>query len=253
MNIDNNLMKAAFAGIIFVLTLLSGAYPFRRKRSEQGTFDFPRGESLACGVFLGAALLHMLNDAALSFQLKNITYPLAYLLAGALFLIFLWFEHLGREIYAHRHKDQTIFLWIASIMLSIHSFLSGAALGLSNSASLSTILFIAIIAHKWAESFAIAVLLNKVKASHMSRWIAFSIFAVMTPVGVFTGGILSLSISEQSLMLPIFSSLAAGTFLYLGTLHGLDKGVLVRQCCNLRNFSYVIIGFSIMAVVAIYN
>jgi hypothetical protein len=39
----------------------------------------------------------------------------------------------------------------------------------------------------------------------------------------------------------------------LGTLHGLERCVMVERCCNLRDFSFVIIGFLLMASVAMYT
>jgi len=55
------------------------------------------------------------------------------------------------------------------------------------------------------------------------------------------------------LLTPIFSALAAGTFIYLGTLHGLANGMLVARCCELRSFSLVVLGYVIMAVVAVWT
>ncbi len=251
--IDTAIFKLLAALATFILTITAGLYPFRKKASQLKGFDFPQGESLACGVFLGAALLHMLHEAAGDFQARNIHYPLAYLLSGALFLAFLWLEHFGRELYAHRKQKPQHLVWLWMLMLSMHSFLSGTALGLSGNYSLSLVLFVAIIAHKWAEAFAFSIIINKEDIVASRAKLIFFIFALMTPLGILVGGSLTTIMSSQSLLLPIFSSLAAGTFLYLGTLHGLDKGVLVKQCCNLRNFTYVILGFLIMAVVALYT
>ena len=75
----------------------------------------------------------------------------------------------------------------------------------------------------------------------------------MTPLGIYFGDVISTSLAEHTLIQPIFSSIAAGTFLYLGTLHGLSRSFMIEKCCNLKNFTYVIIGFSLMAVVAIWT
>lgn len=246
-------LKSLFAFLILIVTVLAAVYPFQKKLKTGKGYDFPSGESLACGVFLGAALLHMLNESALSLTQQGFHYPWAYLLAGSLFLIFLWLEHLGKEFYVHAKKESPYFVLIAVVMLSIHSFLAGAALGLSDEYSVTVMLFVAIIAHKWAEAFALAVHINKSSLSKKSVYVCFSIFAMMAPLGIFLGAGSMSYLPSHSLFPPIFTSLAAGTFLYLGTLHGLDKGVLVKQCCNLKHFSFVIIGFSIMAVIAIYT
>lgn len=251
--VDTVVMKLLAAVTIFVMTIVSGFYPFRQKASNIKGFDFPQGESLACGVFLGAALLHMLHEAAGDFQARGIHYPMAYLLAGAVFLVFLWLEHYGRELYTHRQQKPLHLVWLWMLMLSTHSFLAGTALGLSGYYSLSLVLFVAIVAHKWAEAFAFSIIINKEDISPRCAKLVFLVFALMSPLGIFVGSSLITVMSPNTLLQPVFSSLAAGTFLYLGTLHGLDKGVLIKQCCNLRNYSYVILGFLIMALVAIYH
>ena len=58
----------------------------------------------------------------------------------------------------NRSQNQSLFIAITStLMLSIHSFFTGAALGISGSLSLTIILFFAIIGHKWAASFSLPV------------------------------------------------------------------------------------------------
>jgi zinc transporter ZupT len=246
-------IKLSFAVAILAMTVISGWYPFsKRLRSKRG-FDFPIGESFATGIFLGAGLLHLLPDASVLFTSYGYQYPTSYAIAGSTFLAFLWFEHLGREIYHHRQENNPAFSIIALIMLSIHSLFAGTALGLSDSYSIVVMLFFAIIAHKWAASFAIAVHLNKSSLDPKYAIIYFLIFAMMTPIGILVGTLLNNKVTDQSLFAPIFSALAAGTFLYLGTLHGLERGVMVKRCCNLRDFSFVIIGFTIMAIVAAYG
>ena len=81
----------------------------------------------------------------------------------------------------------------------------------------------------------------------------FVIFALMLPLGVIFGSFSSEYLGNYPLIEPIFSGLAAGTFLYLGTLHGLERAVLVKDCCKLKTFSFVIVGFALMAVVAIWT
>ena len=81
---------------------------------------------------------------------------------------------------------------------------------------------------------------------------SFLIFAAMTPLGIFIGWYFGRGVETNSLIDPILIAVSAGTFLYLGTLHGLERCVMVERCCNLRDFSFVIIGFLLMASVASY-
>lgn len=244
--------KLTSALLIFFVALLAGIYPFiRRFRSHQaGTF--PIGESLAAGIFLGAGLIHMLGGAAQAFAIRGVTYPLPSLLAGIVFLVLLFFEHIGQEIYTPNSGTTGGFAILSVIMLSIHSFLMGAALGLSHSISLALLVLLAIMAHKWATSFALAVQVNQSALAVRTGIVLFAIFVLMTPLGILSGVLVSQYLKSFPLAAPIFSALAAGTFLYLGTLHGLQQSVMVEKCCNLRHFYFVIAGFVLMAVLAVW-
>ena len=244
-------LKLFFSLSILAIILLAGWYPFK-KRLRDAHVDFPVGETLATGVFLGAALLHMMPEANAMFVKQGYNYPFAYIITGIVFLLFLWFEHLGKELYHHRDKTHPSFAIVAWLMLSIHSLVLGTALGFSHEYPLVIMLFLAIITHKWAESFAISVQLNKSSLSTSSSIIFFLLFALMTPLGIFIGYYMGHEITTTSLFDPILIATSAGTFLYLGTLHGLERCVMVERCCNLRDFSFVIIGFLLMASVAAY-
>lgn len=238
--------------LILLITVISGSYPFFKKIVSGGEQNFPISESLAAGVFLGASLIHMLGDASNAFYKASFHYPLAFLLVGIMFLFLLLLEHIGREMMV-RDGSSNAFAMLATLMLSIHAFLMGAALGLSASLSVAIVILLAIVAHKWAESFALAIQINKSAFSNKINMMLFLVFSVMTPLGILLGASATTALNYHPLLAPIFSSLAAGTFLYLGTLHGLEKATLIKQCCDLKRFFFVILGFSIMAVVAIFT
>ena len=258
---DATSLKIIFGISIFIVILIAGWYPFKKRISEDKHMDLPIGETLATGIFLGAALLHMLPESNNLFKTMGYHYPFAFIIAGAVFLIFLWFEHLGKELYHHHHNDEhhcnhnaehPAFALLAWSMLSIHSLMLGAALGLAHYNSMIIMLFLAIITHKWAESFAIAVQLNKSSMSTKKSMVFFILFSFMTPLGIYFGWYFGHGVETNSIFDPVLLAASAGTFLYLGTLHGLERCVMVKRCCNLRDFSFVIIGFLLMASVAIY-
>lgn len=251
--ITAGLLKLFFALIIFIVILAAGWLPFKRRAQDDGHVDFPIGETLATGIFLGAALMHMLPEANTLFIQHGMQYPYAFIITGAVFLFFLWFEHLGKELYHHQRSNHPAFAILAWGMLSIHSLMLGTALGLNHNNSMIMMLFLAIITHKWAESFAISMQLNKSSLSMPQAIAFFASFSCMTPLGIFIGWYFGHGVETQSIFDPILIAASAGTFLYLGTLHGLERCVLVERCCNLRDFSFVIIGFLLMAVVASYT
>ena len=246
------ILKLLFAVTILVVTWLAGWYPFRHKKKYSTHFELPVGETLATGVFLGAALLHMLPESHQLFHRLGYHFPFSYALVGLVFLAFLWLEHLGRELYEHRDATSPAFAILATVMMSVHSLILGSALGLTQYNSVIVMLFLAIIAHKWAESFAISVQLNKSSLTMRHSQALFLIFSLMTPIGIMIGSASGHHHHGDSLFDAILMSISAGTFLYLGTLHGLDRCVMVQRCCNLRYFSFVIIGFVLMGAVAVY-
>ena len=246
-------LKLFFALSISITILMAGWYPFKKRFRDGEHVDFPLGETLATGVFLGAALLHMLPESNNLFAHMNYRYPLAYLITGIVFLLFLWFEHLCKELYHHHETTHPAFAILAWVMLSIHSLVLGTALGFSSEYPMMIMLYLAIITHKWAESFAIAIQLNKSSLKTKNSLILFLLFMLMTPLGIYIGWYIEHGIEAQSVFAPILIATSAGTFLYLGTLHGLERCVMVQRCCNLRHFSFVIIGFLLMALVAAYG
>ena len=246
------LLKTLSIGLVLVAAIIGGAYPYYKKW-KTGTFEFPIGEALASGIFLGAGLLHMLGDAAKDFDHLHVSYPYPFLIAGITFLFFLSLEHIGREIFEHKGQNTKVFAFVTLIMLSIHSFLTGTALGLGESSSVVFIILIAILAHKSAASLALATQINKSQLKPKIGIGLFLIFALMTPLGIILGEVINSLLTKNVYLEPTFNAIAAGTFIYLGTLHGLSRSFMVKKCCNLKNFFFVLLGFSIMAIVAIWT
>jgi len=246
-------LKLISALLILSTTIVSGIYPFVKKLKTKRSYELPMAESLAAGIFLGAGLMHMLGDASQRFYALKFNYPIAFLLAGTTFLLLLLLEHIARALHEHRSSASNAFAILSVVMLSLHSFLAGAALGLSGSLSMTIIILFAILCHKWAASFALSIQINKSNLSLKYAIVLFLLFSFMAPLGIACGSTATQSLSQYPLLEPIFTSLAAGTFLYLGSLHGLEQAVLIKQCCNLKAFSFVIMGFMIMAVAAIWT
>ncbi len=218
-------LKIIFAVSIFIVILIAGWYPFKKRLKDDKHIDFPIGETLATGVFLGAALLHMLPESNTLFKEMGYNYPFAFIITGVVFLIFLWFEHLGKELYHHHDAEHPAFAILAWAMLSVHSLMLGAALGFTQYNSMIIMLFLAIITHKWAESLAIAIQLNKSSMSTRKSMVFFFFFSLMTPLGIYFGWYFGHGVETNSLFDPILIAASAGTFLYLGTLHGLERCV----------------------------
>jgi len=248
-----HLLSLKLLSILLILftVIIAGWYPFKRHLQGFKGRKFTGSEALAAGIFLGAAIMHMLPDAQIGFVTHHIQYPFAFLIAGISFLTLLLMEHVARENYQDIQMHRIACPLLATFILSVHSLLAGIVLGLAVSFALTVIILIAILGHKWAASFALAIELGD--SCFPLKWniILFGFFAVMTPLGVLIGMLfLHKGVTDQSLAVPIFNALAGGSFLYLGTLHGLDRASILHGCCDLKHYSLVVIGFLLMAVIA---
>ncbi len=262
--------------LILLAACIGFAIPIIKKRFKIGkTFDSL--ESVATGVFLGAALIHLIPDAISSFhdQKPNINYPVIMLIVGAVFILFLLIEH-SFAYYNHKKyhttlninnqeidiedekkltlsKTNTLILACSTTLaLTLHSFFAGAGLGLANTRGLAVIMLIAILSHKTVAALALTIELYKTKSKTWVKIFLFLIFALATPLGLILGYTVKINFDNQ-IITPILIAFSGGTFLFLGTLHGLSKSVLGSKCCKVWNFLWVIVGFSIMALVAIWT
>ncbi len=247
------LIKIAMTLAVVLVAYAAGGPVLRRAGGTESRL-FGTLEALAAGVFLGAGLIHMLGDADGEFSAAGLGYPWAFTIAGGMLLVLLWFEHWGRRVSEAAGRGGGRFMaLLATAMLGIHSFLVGGALGTSSEMAMTLIIFVAVLAHKWAASFALALELTRSALSPAARWRAFTLFAMLFVAGVAGGAVLMRFDRAAPLAEPLFSSLAAGTFLFFGTLHELDRAPLIAKSGRIGGFLAATAGFALMAVVAIWT
>ena len=99
------------------------------------------------------------------------------------------------------------------IALSVHSFFEGLACGLAMNLVSVLNICLAIGIHKSAAGSSLGISLVKTFPDDFKlvRWLVFT-FSIATPLGIAIGAILA---KEGEIYSIIFSSLAAGTFLYI--------------------------------------
>ena len=104
--------------------------------------------------------------------------------------------------------------FVLMIALSVHSVFEGLALGISDQESDVLNMALAILIHKGAASSSLGISLVKTFPDDfkLCRWLVFT-FSCATPLGVILGIILA---GQGTIYGIIFSSLAAGTFVYIG-------------------------------------
>ena len=241
-------LKIVAAIIIFFLTIFSGLLPIRFAKRHVHILCL--GDAFASGVFLSAALLHLLPDATEGFQALKYNYPLAQLILIATFIFLLILER-GVAFYGKQHNSNNITPWLLVLVLTIHSLVEGAAIGITCSTVSAAVIFFAIIAHKGSESFALATNLYRHLFSSRKITRILLLFSLMTPLGVLIASSISglLHTSSGCMSEPIFDAIAAGTFLYIGTEHMVEGSETYE---GIGQILALITGIALMAVVAIW-
>lgn len=242
--------KLIFAVAIFVIGFSSGLLPFKLIKQQARLLSL--GDAFASGVFLSAGLIHMLPDATNGFHtiLGQNSYPIAALICALVFVLLLLIERRALSFCKER-MQRCATPYILALVLSIHSVIAGAALGMNASIAGALIIFLAIIAHKGSAGFALATNLHRYNLSASTITKVILIFALATPLGILvaSGAETILHANSGYLAEAIFNACAAGTFLYLGTVHTMIEPKALERY---PEAIALVLGVAIMAVVAIW-
>ena len=243
---------------ILLIAFAGGYLPLFRPHRAREANGFPLGQAFAAGVFLALSLTIMLPSA---FQLlhkafPNVDYPLASVIAITAFLFLLGIEHLTSFIMAgaqddtHEALSSPVIPIIMTIMIAIPSFFLGTALGISETTA-ALLICIAIMAHKGSAGFALALKMVRSTLTRPQIFLLFSLFAFSTPLGIIVGEDVHQYLTGNTMMIVkgVILSLAAGTFLYMGTLHEMRHAPLIEHCCSKRGFLTMLAGMLLTAFV----
>lgn len=242
--------KIICAAIIFGISLIAALLPARLASERKGLL---LSEAFANGVFLGAALLHMLPHAleGMTAALPHAHYPWVLLFCALGFFTLLLIERTTHCYHHHNHHLP----YILFTVLAIHSFIAGAAFGVNTTIASASVVFFAIIAHKGSASFALSTEMRRYEASKKQTNTLMIVFSFMTPIGIGLATIIMqfLQNSQAQMLSAGFNAFAAGTFLYIGTLHILSScndDLQLRERMQLA--CAPVLGLSIMAIIAIW-
>jgi len=247
--------KLLAALLLLITAILAVIYPIKARTRVTDHRFMDLGDAFASGIFLGAALFHMLPDANAAFQeaLGHYTYPLAELFCAAGFVLLLFLERLTMN--SEHHHELTI-PYLAAVTLIIHSLIEGAALGVNTALATAMIIFLAIFVHKGSESFALSIILCR--GNHLSTkslyWLV-GIFSVMTPIGILLGTVITsfLQFKEAQLIAAGFNAFAAGTFLYMSTLHHIHHHQRMHEAEGMVEFFCLLLGLGLMGLVVLWT
>lgn len=245
--------------LIFSITLLGGLLPIRVPILRRTRQWFAYGNVFAGGVFLGVGLIHLLPEAQATFQMTHFSsYPWVFLVCAATILLLHFLEDETSKLFQHHEARNTFVTYLLAILLSIHSLIEGAALGVESTFAGIFVIFIAIFSHKSAESFSLGISVRQSNLRVKAMIYLLVVFSLMTPIGILFGSVLSQVLVGNSgyLAKAIFDAVAGGTFIYIATAHS-----MVCSCsCHdehdktnvyLKLLSYLS-GLLLMAIVAVW-
>ena len=252
-------IKLFYVAAIFAAGLLGGRAASASAGITGRAKSMAIGEAFSGGIFLGAGLLHLLPDSIENFSkfAGDVDFPLGALVMGVGFLLILLFDHaakghVDRDVPSSANPPGHPFLLF--MVLSIHSIIAGASLGLEGAGAASIAIFLAIMAHKSSAGFALGVSLVNSGVDEVRRRRTIWMFAVMTPLGVGLGTFLASAFSGTTDIIfeAWFDALAAGTFVYITTFDILPKAMKADKNHWLQ-WSMATVGFGLMAMIAIWT
>jgi zinc transporter ZupT len=240
--------KTISAALIFIVSIATILYLIRKNNKLHQAEVLQLAEALASGIFLGTALFHLLPESIHIFSrvYSSTTYPIAEVICAGSFLLMLFMERLSM-MNGSMNSRYTI-PYIIAVILMIHAITEGAALGIGMTLSEITLLFIAILAHKASETFALFIALKRGELPKLHILIISLIFAVMTPIGISLGN----TFGGNALAAAWFNAFAAGTFLYISTLHHVHFHQHAEDAQGMLEFAALGVGLTAMGLIALW-
>ena len=238
-------VKLLAAALIFVFGI-AGAAASRSLQGRSASAWLSVGNCFAGGIFIGAGLIHTLADSAGLFTdlYPDLDFPVWAALAGLAIVLLMWIDKSASRESGGSVSGATLFL-----VLSIHSLLAGMALGVEAHPAQAIAILIAILAHKGSAAFALGL-----RSTDSHYWRRMTAFALMTPIGVVLGSVITLLLQSQSEQRfeAVFDAIAAGTFLYVALSEILPGELRDTKHIN-RAMLSTVAGLLLMAALALYT
>jgi zinc transporter 1/2/3 len=250
-------MKYAAAAVVLLAGIAGGAFANRLTRWRSSKWIARLANTFAGGVFLGAALMHMLPDARDKFDafFTDMQYPYYTLVAAVSFLLVLL---LDKRVVLSRSNSESIYPYLLALVLSVHSIITGIAFGLEQHFVGAAAILVAILAHKTTAAMALGISFNREHIDKQRSRNLMRMFYVTTPIGIVFGTWWSGLLQGPSgiIAAAVFDALAAGTFFYIAVVDILVEEFKVEEFKAPRLgwlFLSTVLGFSIMAVIAVWH
>ncbi|KAM5191654.1 zinc transporter ZIP2 [Mantella aurantiaca] len=161
-------------------------------------------------------------------------------------------ENPHNHVHPHVYSNSSFRSLILFCSLSIHSVFEGLAIGLQSNYSSALQITIAVLIHKGIIVFSLSLKLiqNMTRPAWLITYIVT--FSFMSPIGITIGIIVTLKKTTiVTLVQTILEGISSGTFVYVTFLEILPQELNSGERPLLKVL-FIIIGFTVMAVIAIW-
>ncbi|OCU01583.1 zinc transporter ZIP1 [Xenopus laevis] len=156
------------------------------------------------------------------------------------------------HIHFNLHSYSSFRSLILFLSLSIHSVFEGLAIGLQSNYSSALQIAIAVLIHKGVIVFSLSLKLTQSKIKPLWLLVYVITFTLMSPIGITIGIIVTLKKTTIiTVVQAILEGIASGTFVYVTFLEILPQELNTEEKPLLK-LLFVILGFTAMAVIAIW-
>jgi zinc and cadmium transporter len=199
------------SSLLLILVSIIGAlipYFLREKQKFISIFI-----ALSAGLILGITLFHIAPDIVHIFGYNSLIY-----MQFAIFIPLL-LDYILKQIKNRSHADaHKIINPITVIGFSLHAFVDGVLIVNDHiSDHIGELTLIGILIHKLPVAFSLFVLLQTHLKKKSVALLYFSLFTIMSPLGIITGRyILALT---DLIFLNFLGAVTAGMFIYIGLIH----------------------------------
>jgi zinc transporter ZupT len=245
---------------ILAATFAGGFLPLMRRSKAGVRRGMALGEAFTAGVFLALALTLMLPSAShlLDKAFPGVDYPIASGVAIGAFLLLLGIGHMSQHIQEARGDPEgaesalspPVIPLIMTAMIAVPSFFLGAAFGVSPTDT-AILIFVAIMIHKSSAAFALALKMVRSTLTRPQVWLTFCLFAFSTPLGILVGADVHRFLGSEAMTVVkgIILALAAGTFLFMATLHEFRHAPMIIGVRERTGFAVMLAGLIVTAFV----
>lgn len=139
--------------------------------------------------------------------------------------------------------------YILLVALSLHGLFEGTALGVMHTLRNTIFLLLAILAHKWAESFALGISFYKSGTEKGTFIKMIVIFALFTPFGIVIGLLFA---QAGNLIQGILLSISGGTFIYVSASEVIVEEFSVTKY-KYRKYLFYLLGGILVGILKIFE